>query len=328
MPRNARIDIPGLLHHVIVRGIDKRDIFLDDQDREDFISRFSSLLQDTGTRCFAWSLLGNHFHLLIRPEQGTLATFMRRLLTGYAVVFNLRHNRSGHLFQNRYKSIVCDEEPYLLELVRYIHLNPIRAGMIDCLEDLERFPWCGHAELAGKNNRGLIAQESILALFSQREQSARQRYKAYLADGFKDDRSQKLSRGGKRLSRALNPTLSEEELFDDRILGGGHFVEQLLDATGERQQGLPPSLAELVCLVAAHFGIDPDELYVPSKARRIVRAKALICYIAVRRLKIKGIEVAEFLGYSSTAVTHAVTRGGVIFAETPDLGEKLTARKL
>jgi REP element-mobilizing transposase RayT len=326
MPRNARIDIPGLLHHVIVRGIERRHIFLDDQDREEFLARFSSLLQETGTRCFAWSLLDNHFHLLVRPEQGTLAAFMRRLLTGYAVVFNLRHNRAGHLFQNRYKSIVCDEDPYLLELVRYIHLNPIRAGMIGCFEDLDRFSWCGHAELVGNSNRSLVAQEAILAFFSRRKQLARQLYRGFLIDGLKADKPPKLSWGGKRLSQALNPALSEEEVFDNRILGGGRFVEKTLDAMGRRQRDSTLTLADLVRLVAEHFGIDPEELSQPSKARRIVRAKAVICYMAVRKLRIKGIEVAELLGYSSTAVTHAAAKGGMIIADTPKLGEKIAIK--
>lgn len=328
MPRNARIDIPGLLHHVIVRGIERRPIFLDDQDREEFLSRFSSLLQETGTQCFAWALLDNHFHLLVRPDQGTLAAFMRRLLTGYAVVFNLCHNRAGHLFQNRYKSIVCDEDPYLLELVRYIHLNPIRAGVVSCLEDLDGFPWCGHAELAGKSDRHLIAPDTVLAFFSRRQQAARQLYGDFLADGLKGDRLQKLSRGGKKLSLALNPALSDEAVFDDRILGGGSFVEKILDATCQGQKSSKITLSDLVHLVTEQFGVDPEELPLPSKERRIAQAKAVICYVAVRQLGIKGVEVAVMMGYSSTAVTHAAKRGETILAETPDLAEKLAKAKL
>ena len=264
----------------------------------------------------------------MRPEQGTLAAFMLRLLTGYAVVFNLRHNRSGHLFQNRYKSIVCEEDPYLLELVRYIHLNPIRAGMVESLEDMVRHPWCGHAELLGKSNRNLITQEPILAFFSRHKSQARRLYRAFLADGLKGKRSGKLSRGGKRLSMALNPALSEKDVFDDRILGGGRFVENILDAKGEAAQDATLSLIDLVRLVSTHFGLEPEELSLPSKARKIVRAKAVICYLAVRRLRIKGVEVAKQLGYSSTAVTHAATRGELIFSETPDLGEKLGMAKV
>ncbi|MDD2320493.1 MAG: transposase [Geobacteraceae bacterium] len=126
MPRQPRLDIPGLLQHVIVRGIERTEVFLDDKDRQRFVDRFDRLLVETETDCYAWALIPNHFHLLLRCKCVELSRFMRRLLTGYAVYFNLRHNRSGHLFQNRYKSIFCEEESYLLELIRYIHLNPHR----------------------------------------------------------------------------------------------------------------------------------------------------------------------------------------------------------
>ena len=112
MPRSARLDIPNLLQHVIARGIERRDIFLSDDDRHDFVQRLKTLLEKMEVECLAWALLSNHLHLLVRPTRTTLAAFMRRLLTGYAVTFNLRHNRSGHLFQNRYKSLVCDEDSW------------------------------------------------------------------------------------------------------------------------------------------------------------------------------------------------------------------------
>jgi len=124
MPRKARLDIPGLLQHVIVCGIERRKIFIDDKDRSLFLDRLTSLLEETDTDCFAWSLIPNHFHLLLRPNRFELKLFMRRLLTGYAINLNYRHSRDGHVFQNRYKYVVC-EEMYLLELVRYIHLNPL-----------------------------------------------------------------------------------------------------------------------------------------------------------------------------------------------------------
>ena len=152
MPRAARIDIPGLLHHVIVRGIERKDIFLDDADRANFVQRFGLVLQQTGTQCLAWSLMSNHFHLLLKPTAEKLSSFMRRLLTGYAVTFNLRHRRSGHLFQNRYKSIVCEEDPYLLELVRYIHLNPLRVGLVPDVQALSKYRWTGHAVIMGRQS--------------------------------------------------------------------------------------------------------------------------------------------------------------------------------
>ena len=130
MPRLARLDAPGVLHHVIGRGIERKDVFLNSVDRNDFIARLAKLAQDGAMAVYAWSLLPNHFHLLCKTQQLPLSSSMRKLLTGYAVNFNRRHRRYGHLFQNRYKSIVCQEDAYLLELVRYIHLNLVRAGLI------------------------------------------------------------------------------------------------------------------------------------------------------------------------------------------------------
>ena len=110
MPRQARIDSPGALHHVIRRGIERRNIFEDDIDRNRFVERLGNVLEQTSTSCFAWALMPNHFHLLLKAGATPFTKGMRKLLTGYAVTFNHRHCRHGHLFQNRYKSFLCQEE--------------------------------------------------------------------------------------------------------------------------------------------------------------------------------------------------------------------------
>lgn len=107
MPRQSRIDAPGALHHIIIRGIERKAIFKDDADRNEFVERMESIFGDSSTACFAWTLMTNHVHLLSRTADTPLATLMRRLLTGYAMAFNRRYHRHGQLFQNRYKSILC-----------------------------------------------------------------------------------------------------------------------------------------------------------------------------------------------------------------------------
>ena len=154
MPRKARINALGALHHIIVRGIDRRKIFLMIPTVMVFFDRLGGILSDSKTACFAWAFMANHLHLLLRTGTAPIATLMRRLLTGYAVSFNRRHRRQGHLFQNRYKSILCQEDLYLKELVRYIHLNPLRAGIVGELKELAAFPYCGHRALMGKTERG------------------------------------------------------------------------------------------------------------------------------------------------------------------------------
>ena len=130
MPRLARLDAPGVLHHIMGRGIEGNKIFISDKDREDFIERLSAMAEEGAMDVYAWALLPNHFHILAKTKNRSLSSSMRKILTGYAVNFNKRHRRYGHLFQNRYKSIVCQEEAYLRELVRYIHLNILRARIV------------------------------------------------------------------------------------------------------------------------------------------------------------------------------------------------------
>ena len=196
MPRQSRIDAAGALHHIIARGIERRRIFDDDQDCYDFLNRLSLILEETRTTCYAWSLIPNHFHLLLRTGKVPVATVMRRLLTGHAIAYNRRHRRQGHLFQNRYKSILCQEDAYLLELVRYIHLNPLRAGLVDDLKQLDKYPFSGHGVLMGKHKQSWQNNDGVLSLFDKRVGSARRAYRAFVSKGMDQGRREDLTGGG------------------------------------------------------------------------------------------------------------------------------------
>ena len=149
MPRTSRIDAPGALHHIIFRGLERRRIFRDDEDRDNFLDRLGGVLQEKGTTCYAWALIPNHGHLLLKTGNTPASKVMQRVLTGHAIYFNRRHHRHGKLFQNRYKSILCQEDTYLLELIRYIHLNPIRAGIVDDLDRFDAYKYTGHSTIMG-----------------------------------------------------------------------------------------------------------------------------------------------------------------------------------
>jgi len=129
----------------MVRGIETGLIVMDDEDRHSFTNLLGKAAVATGTTIYAWALMSNHAHILMKSGKAGLSTFMRKFLTGYAMQFNGRHHRHGHLFQNRYKSIVCEEHTYFLKLVSYIHLNPLRAGLVRSVDELEHYPWSGHA---------------------------------------------------------------------------------------------------------------------------------------------------------------------------------------
>jgi putative transposase len=310
MPRNARLDMPGLLQHVIVRGIERRDIFLDDEDREWFLKRFSSLLTDTGTGCYAWALMTNHFHLLLVTSDISLGGFMRRLLTGYAVTFNRKHIRSGHLFQNRYKSIVCEEETYLLELVRYIHLNPLRAGMVKSIEALNRYPWSGHAVLMGNRQTEGQLTEEVLGRFGRTLGKARRKYQEFVADGISLGRRPELIGGGLRRSQGQVVRPDECESFDERILGGGGFVDHLLEQAAFRDRfDTKLSLGALIDRVAVILSLSPDDIRRPSKKRVLADARGVICHAAVRDLHYQGNAVGNELNLTASGVSNAIRRG-------------------
>jgi len=309
MPRTSRLDVTGILQHVIVRGIEKRDIFLDDGDRRSFLARFSKLLLENGMECLAWAIMTNHAHLLLRPQRAKLALFMRRLLTGYAVSFNLRHHRSGHLFQNRYKSIVCEEEPYLLELVRYIHLNPVRAGLVEGMDELDRYEWSGHSVLMGKQELPGQRTDEVLTYFGKRLKGARRRYRDYVAEGISRGKRDELVGGGLRRSLKLAGGSGVQE-YDERILGSGEFVEELKRNEGlaDRLPALMP-VKEVIERLAGFFEIEVDDLRKRVKEKRAVEARNMISYFAVREMGHNGAEVAKLLNVTRSAVSVAAGRG-------------------
>jgi putative transposase len=231
MPRQARLDSPGTLHHVMIRGIEGRNIVEDGEDRGDFVRRLGELATASGTAVFAWALMSNHAHVLLASGVLGLARLMRRLLTGYAVSYNLRHRRHGHLFQNRYKSIVCDGDTYFMELVRYIHLNPLRVKLVKDMDGLESYPYCGHGVILGKVSYGWQDCQSVLAQFGGRQGQAREAYRRFVEEGVALGRRPELVGGGLVRSEGRWAEVRsrrqrhERQISDDRILGSAEFIE-------------------------------------------------------------------------------------------------------
>jgi len=323
MPRTARLDIAGVLQHVIIRGIERRDLFLDDIDRKSFMDRLSSLLKKTNTECLAWALLSNHAHLLFRPSEKSLASLMRSLLTGYAISFNIRHKRSGHLFQNRYKSIVCEQDEYLLELVRYIHLNPLRAGIVREEVGLDLYPWSGHAVLMGHHEFPLQSVDEVLAFFGKNAKVARSRYRQFVMDGVKLGKRSELVGGG--LRRVLKLSGDEEvTAYDERILGGGDFVEHLRQEKEIAERLVPVvALSDLIRLVSSIAGVETETLSQRRRIKSVSEAKAVICYFSVRVLRCSGETVARALGESRSGVFRGTLRGEKLVQAYPALWESV-----
>jgi REP element-mobilizing transposase RayT len=324
MPRQARIDAPGSLHHIICRGIEGREIFRDDDDREDFVGRLGAIVTATSTRCLAWALLPNHFHLLLQTGAAPIATFMRRLLTGYAIAFNRRHQRHGHLFQNRYKSILCQEESYLLELVRYIHLNPLRAGVVSSLEELDAYRYGGHRQMLGGHTHPWMTTTETLSRFGACQASALLEYRRFIADGAGQGKRPEFIRGALVRSACgwheTQGTDGRPMKGDERILGDRDFVDHVLHRAGEilasrsayRHRGI--NLERISDIVARVLEIPVAEVWKPGRQPLRVQARSLLCFWAVRELGESATALAERLGLSQPAVSVAVQRGEKLVA--------------
>jgi len=342
----------------MARGIEGREIFKDDKDRKSFLDRLGLILEETQTQCYAWALLPNHFHLLLRTGPSPLSKVMRRLMTGYAVTFNKRHKRSGHLFQNRYKSVACEEDPYLLELIRYIHLNPIRADLVKDLKQLDRYPWCGHSAILGKRKNPLIPHppnqcsklkkpnkpserekplaektiEDILLFFGNDLGEARKRYRHLVKQGVSQGTRPELQGGGLVRSAGgdkrglLGRKKGEHERGDERILGSGDFVSEIIqESEGKCEETtcnrIP--LAALIQEVAEHMGISPSALLAQSRDRNISRARAIISYLAAKEAGYTQTEIESHLNISRIGVRNSILRAEKMLDTCQEIWEKI-----
>jgi len=322
MPRQARLDIPGALHHIMVRGINRSPIFLDDQDKQRFLDRLGSEVSEGKCSVFAWVLMENHAHILFKSGQRGISTVMRRLLTWYAQYFNRRHRRTGHLFENRYKSILCEEETYLLALVRYIHLNPVRAMVVSTLEELNRYPWSGHCAIIGKKKYPWMNADYVLARFGKRVGAARRVYLRFIEEGMGMGRVPGLTGGG--LVRSLGGwsrvvALRREgqgEESDERILGGGDFVEAVLQQVEERQlrqlkvrrRGV--TVRDIIAEECARAGVNARELIHGSRRSLVSWVRAVIANRCVEEMGLSAAEIARQLGVTTSSITRAFARMG------------------
>ena len=235
MSRPIRIEFPDALYHVTSRGDRREAIFEDDEDRRAFVQTLAQVVEQFNWLCYAWCLMGNHYHLLIQTPEGNLSKGMRQLNGVYTQSSNRRHRRVGHLFQGRFKAILVDRDAYLLELARYVVLNPVRAGLV---KRPENWPWSSYrASLGLAPADDFLAVDALLGQFAQRRSTAQARYAKFVMEGIK----------------ASSPW---GQLKGQVFLGDEQFVEQMQKrvSTQQRQdvqipvahrRGIAPSLQQI-----------------------------------------------------------------------------------
>ncbi|MFH1258906.1 MAG: transposase [Elusimicrobiota bacterium] len=322
MPRQARLDIPGALHHIMLRGSNKSKIFCDDQDRNLFIQRLGNNISEAACKVYAWALMGNHAHILFKSGQKGISTVMRRLLTGYAIYFNRKYKRSGHLFENRYKSILCEEDKYLLSLIRYIHLNPVRAKIITNMKQLDLYSWTGHRAIIGTDNYPWMDIKSVLWQFSTRENTAKTAYRKFVEEGITDGRKPELTGGGLiRSQGGWSQVLSmrqhgQREEYDERILGSGEFVSAVLKETDNKlvrqlklcRKNNRTSIDKIMEEECNNRGINRKELENGSRRKKISKARAAIAQRGIEELGLSAAEIARHLGVNTSSIIRAIKK--------------------
>ncbi len=320
MPRQARLDVPGALHHIMLRGINKSPIFEDDQDRKLFLVRLERNVTAADARVYAWVLMTNHVHILFKSGKQGISDVMKKQLTWYAQYYNRRHKRSGHLFENRYKSILCDEDNYLLALIRYIHLNPIRANIVKTIEELDRYPWCGHSAVTGKRECPWMDGDFVLAQFGDTKRKARSEYRRFVREGIGMGRQPELTGGGLVRSKGgwaqvVSARRSgRKEEYDERILGSGDFVNAILKEVEEktlRQLKLRragKTISKIIDQECDRSRISPKELKGGSRRRDVSVLRIKIAKRGLDELGLSLAEIARHVGVSTSGIARAVKR--------------------
>ena len=286
MPRGPRVDFAGAVHHVYARGIEKRPIFLDDVDRKSFLDRIGKNLPKWGMRCFAWSLMPNHFHLLLQSDKGCLPSFMHCVLTGYSIRFNERHQRVGHLFQNRYMSPVVCKDGYFRDVVRYIHLNPVRSEIVRSIPELEEYPWTGHRHIIrggppAWQDTGLLQTE-----FDDPRDATGwvRRYREYIEKG---------------PEVPFQPHVVEDEGPESEV-----GLSKTIAPQEYQESESYKVFADLLQRIAATNGVPATEVLGGGRGYTAVRARRELLRECKSRLNISTVQLSRWLGVSQGAARY------------------------
>ena len=263
MARKPRVEYDGAFYHVIVRGNQQQRTFHDDQDRIAYLERLEHYRQRYGFRLFAFCLMSNHVHLLLQTKSVPLSKIMQGIQFSYTQRYNRRHRKVGHLFQGRYKAILCDRDAYLLELVRYIHLNPRR---LKVPIDPWRYRWSSVGTYLGKTGPVKVDTQEVLRQFGSQVGTARRGYRRFIEEGKKQGHDEKYY-----------------QTVDQRFLGEDSFVQEVAQRTQAKEikiKGKRASFARLLEAVCAVRKVDSKALLQAGRQRQWVAARAQLVYLA------------------------------------------------
>ena len=297
MPRKPRIEFSGAFYHVIVRGNQKQHVFKDPADFQKYLLTLTVYKKRTGCRIYAYVLMRNHVHLLIESGDIPLSKVMQGLNQTYTLYFNRRYHTVGHLFQGRYKAILCDKDAYLLGLVRYIHRNPLRARIV---ERIDAYPWSSHHAYTGKNNPlSIVDIDQVLRMFSENKLRARGKYREFMREEEEFDRSEVYA------------------AVDQRVKGDEEFVDRILEEHGK--ETIKPwkrkvSLDSIASAIKKRHQVSIADLRSSMKNRGISLARKVFSILALDH-GYKAVEVGRYLDKDPTRLTIYLRERGEVEKE-------------
>jgi len=289
MPRRPRIYAPGLLYHVIARGNHKQRIFFDEQDYRTYLNRIVNTLEKYFFRLYAYILMPNHIHLLLEVLKTPLSKIMQIIQQRYTQYFNKKYKKVGHLFQGRYKAIICQEDAYLLELVLYIHVNSVRAGLV---EDPIDYPWSSHKMYLDKNCENWLDRDAVLIQFSKQIKTAQRLYRDFVMAAISEKHRSDLY-----------------ELHESQVLGDDNFIASLPLGNASENLNQPIHLAiETICkVVCQEMDISADSIAMNCSSHRLSLVKDFICLLAMENGHSLSC-ISDLLKRDITSVSHACSR--------------------
>jgi putative transposase len=262
MARKPRVHYPGALYHAILRGNSGQTIFFDDNDRTRFYLLIQEGVERFGHRIHAFCLMTNHVHLAIQIADISLSRILQNLSFRYTRWVNWRQGKTGHLFQGRYKAVLVDADTYLQELTRYIHLNPVRAGMV---RETEKYPWSSYRAYLGLETIPWLTTDWVLSQFSKRLSVARRAYMRFIQEGKGGGHQEEYHRGSDT---------------DSRILGDDTFIGRVLDEK-QMKQRQKVSLDKIMVEVCRYFSLKEKDLGGVGKDRRLSEVRGIAAWLVL-----------------------------------------------
>jgi len=259
MARKPRIQFEGAFYHIIVRGNQRQNIFVEEADRREYLERLRKYKEKCGFILYAYVLMSNHVHLLVETPKEPISRIMQMINFTYTQYFNKKYGKVGHLFQGRYKSYLCDKDSYLLSLVRYIHNNPVRAGLV---KNAGAYEWSSHGEYL-REKPGLVDTDKVLRLFSEKPGIARGKYKEFMSESKPD--------------KSFSPYVA----YEQQIVGGDLFIEKVetrVESLEKRARKIP--IKSLIFAIEKETGVGLPEMVSRRRGEQLRVARGILVSLA------------------------------------------------